>query len=71
MFPTEIEALGGVTAIDTNTGGVTVRLVVPIELPIEAETVEFPIVVPVASPVEEMVATERTEELHVTVLVKL
>jgi hypothetical protein len=68
--PLAIDPFAGVTAIDTNTGGVTVS---PVELLIEpavAWIVALPVPTPVAKPALVMVATTVFVELHVTKLVR-
>ena len=69
VVPLAIEALAGVTAIDTNTD-VTVRFVVPLIAPEVAWIVVLPVTTPVARPALVIVAAEVFDELHVTELVR-
>ncbi len=70
VLPFTIEAFVGVTAIDTNVGGVTVSPVVPVTDPEVAWIVVLPVFTPVAKPVPLIVATVVLLELHVTTLVR-
>ena len=69
-WPATIEALAGVTAMDTNTGAVTVRLVEPLMGPEAALIVVLPAATAVASPPAPMVATEVALEVQAAVLVR-
>jgi len=66
VAPTSIEKFAGVTAIDTNTAGVTVNPVVPVIAPETAWIVVFPTPAPVAKPLLLIVATPVLVELHTT-----
>jgi len=68
--PVASEAFAGVSAIDTNTGAVTVRLVEPPIAPEVAWIVVLPAATPVAKPPLVIVATAVFVELHVTELVR-
>ena len=68
MRPLGIEAVGGVTAIDTNVAAVTVRVAEPDLAPDVAVIAAVPTDWPVATPGDTMVATARVPELQVTVL---
>ena len=70
MPPLIIEGFAGVTAIETNTGAVTVRVVEPLIDPDVAEIVVVPVPAAVASPALEIVATAVLVELQVTELVR-
>ena len=52
------DGFAGVTAMDTNVGGVTVRLVMPVIVPETARIVVVPVPAPVASPTALIVATD-------------
>ena len=66
VVPIAIEAFAGVTAIDTNTGGVTVR-VVELATPLSVAVIrDVPAVAPVATPEADMGATFGWLELHTT-----
>jgi len=69
MLPAEIEEFAGATAIDTNTGGVTVNVVEPLTDPIVALMVALPCITPLAKPVALIVAACE-DVLHVTDEVK-
>ena len=68
--PLIIEGLAGVTAMETSTGAVTVRLVEPVIEPDTAEIVVLPVATPVASPAPLIVPTAVLVELQVTELVR-
>ena len=70
VTPAAIEGLAGVTAIDTSTGAVTVSVAELVILPNVALMLEMPVVTPVATPPDMIVATPRADELHVAVLVR-
>jgi len=71
VLPNEIEGFAGVTAIEDNTGDVTVSVVAPlIEFKLAVIVVLLPTNTPVANPTELMVATLVAEELHEAVLVR-
>ena len=69
--PLTMVELAGVTTRDTNTGGVTVKLVKPTIAPKVAEIVALPAATPDASPAAVIVAAPVFEEPHVTELVRL
>src|ERR1700736_5886859 len=64
--PLAIVGFTGVTPIDTNVGGVTVKRVAPVMLPLFAEIVEVPTPAAVAKPVLLIVATVVVPEAHTT-----
>ena len=68
--PAAMDGLTGVTAMETRTGAVTVRVVEPKMFPEVAEMVDEPVVTAVASPALVIVATEEVPELHVTLPVR-
>ena len=70
VFPALIDGLAGVTAIDTNIGAVTVRLVEPLIEPEVAVIVVLPCATLVANPAALIVATLDDEELHFAVAVR-
>jgi hypothetical protein len=70
VVPLAIEALAGVTAMDANTGAITVRPVEPLIDPEAAWIVVLPVATPVARPTLVIVAAEVFDELHVTELVR-
>jgi hypothetical protein len=65
-----MKGFAGVTAIETSTGAVTVRLVEPLIEPDTAEIVVLPVATPVASPAVVIVAVVVLVELQVTELVR-
>ena len=65
-----IDALAGVTAMDTNTGPVTVSPVEPAIAPDTAWIVVLPAATPVARPALVIVAAAVFDEPHVTVPVR-
>src|SRR5215472_10967313 len=66
-----MKGFAGVTAIETNTGAVTVRFVEPLMEPDVAEIVVLPVATPVASPASlPIIATAIFDELQVTELVR-
>ena len=71
MLPAGIDAVAGVTAIETKTAGVTLRIT-PGEVtpPRLAAIVADPVATPVAKPAEFMVAVAVLEEVQVTPVVK-
>jgi hypothetical protein len=70
VVPTAKEGLAGVTAIEVNNAGVTVRFVDPEIVPEVAEIDVLPATFPVASPPVEIVAVPVVEEFQVTLLVR-
>src|SRR5258708_35841374 len=71
VCPGVIEAVPGVTVIDTNTGAVTVRVADP-ETPFRVALMfENPAATVVANPPVWIVATEVTDEIHPAELVRL
>ena len=70
VLPAPKEAFAGVTAIETRVGGVTVRPVVPLTVPKVPWIEVFPVFCAVAKPPLAIVATEVTDELQVTELVR-
>jgi len=70
VAPVASELLAGVTAIETNTGAVTVRLVEPPIPPEVAWIVVLPAATPVAKPALVIVATAVFDEVQVTELVR-
>src|ERR1700733_2890522 len=68
--PFTIDGLAGVTAIDTNIGGVTVSVVEPLIEPELACIVVLPAPTPVASPPLVIVATVVLLEVQLTELVR-
>ena len=70
VVPCWMEALAGVTAIDTNTGAVTANPVDPLIEPEAAWIVVLPVATPVARAPLVIVATVVFVELHVTELVR-
>jgi len=70
VVPLGMEAFAGVTAVDTNTDAVTVRLVDPLIDPDVAWMVVLPVPTPVARPAPVMVATVVLEEVQITEVVK-
>ena len=68
--PAAIDALAGVTAIETSVAGVTVRLVEPLIDPEVALIVVLPAATPVARPPLLMVATDVALEVQVAELVR-
>lgn len=72
LIPNGVEALLGVTRIDTNVGAAlkTVMLVEPATDPEVAVIVEEPVPAPEAKPPAVMTPTEKFDELHVAELVR-
>jgi hypothetical protein len=70
VAPVASEAFAGVTAIDTNTGAVTVRLVEPPIAPEVAWIGVLPAATPVAKPALVIVATAVFDGVQVTALVR-
>lgn len=69
-FPAAIEEFAGVTAMDINTGAVTINGVEPV-IPVSvALMLDVPVETPVAKPLVAIVATPEADELHATVLVR-
>ena len=69
--PAAIDAVAGVTAIDTNTAGVTVRITPgEVMLPCVAVIVVAPTATPVAIPEVLIVAVGVLEDAHVTLFVR-
>jgi hypothetical protein len=67
-MPGDKVGVAGVTATDTRTAGVTWRVAVPVTPLSVALIVVLPTLLPVAVPVESIVATAVLEEAHVAVL---
>ena len=65
-----IEALAGVTAMETSEAAVTVKEAEPLMPPEVAVTVVEPLATPVAKPLAETVAMPVGEVVHVAVVVK-
>jgi len=65
VVPLAIDGFTGVTAIETNTAGPTVRVVLTLTAPELALIVDVPCATPVASPPAVMVATALLDEAHV------
>jgi hypothetical protein len=65
-----MEALAGLTAIETRAGATTVQPVEPLTLPEVARMVVLPWLLELANPALLIVATPAAAELQVTVLVK-
>src|SRR5206468_3033742 len=70
VVPLAIDGFAGVTAIDTNAAGPTVRLVLPVTPPKLDRIRVVPGATPVARPPALMLATAALDESHVAVLVK-
>jgi hypothetical protein len=68
--PDATDALAEPTAIETNTGGAIVSVVVPLRLACVAVATQEPGDIAFATPFAAMLATLGLEELHVAVLVK-
>ncbi len=62
--PCVMEAVGGVTAIETNAGGVTVNRVLPVSDPEDAPIVTLPIATVLTWPPADTPAVARDDELH-------
>jgi hypothetical protein len=71
LLPAATDAEAGVTAIDVNTGAVTVSVAEPLIVPEAAVIVADPWATPVASPAVLTVAIDVADELHVTPLVNI
>ena len=69
VVPLAIDGFAGVTAIDTNAAGPTVRLVLPVTTPKVALIWELPWAAPVASPPAATVATALFDETQAAELV--
>ena len=70
VLPAAIDALAGVTAIETNVGAATVSAAVfEVIVPLFAVMLLVPAATPVATPVDAIVATVVLDEVHVTELV--
>ena len=70
-MPAAIDAVAGVTAIDTSVAGITVRLAPREVMPFcAAVIVVVPVATPVATPEALIVAAGVFEEVHVTLFVK-
>jgi hypothetical protein len=65
-----MEGFGGVTAIDTSSGAVTVSVVVPCTAPEVAVIVVLPKASPLAIPPALIVATPGIDDIHVAEAVK-
>ena len=70
-FPGARTVTTGVTAMEANAGGPTVRVVPPLTAPDVAVMVVVPVVTLLASPPALIVATPALAELHVTELVRI
>lgn len=70
VVPTAIEALAGVTAMDTRAGGFTVSVEEPLIAPEAALMTVLPTPAPLANPVLEIVATVVADELQFTDVVR-
>ena len=70
MNPTPTDALAGLTNIETNSGEVTDKELVPVRFPWVAVTTEEPIVLPVTRPVLEIDATAGLERVQATELLR-
>lgn len=66
VVPSGIDGMAGVTAMDTNCAGVIVSGVDAAMEPEVADMFAFPAAIPLARPVEEIIATAGASELHVT-----
>jgi hypothetical protein len=71
LVPLAIDALPGLTDIDTNTGDVTAKLVEPVTVPEVAVIIVLPGLTLVASPPLLTVAIVVADEVHVTMLVRV
>ena len=69
VVPAGTETVDGATAIDVNTGAVTVSVAVPLTVPVVAVMVDIPTALAVATPPCEIVAAPEFDELHEAVLV--
>ena len=69
LVPSATDRAAGVTAIDTSTAGPTARVVLLLTLPDVALIVEVPSPVPLARPLEVMVATATFDDAQETLLV--
>jgi len=66
-----MDAIAGVTVIETNTAGETVRMAPGEMMPLcDAVIVVDPLTMPVATPAELIVAAEVVEEFQVTLFVR-
>ena len=70
MNPTPTDALAGLTNIETNSGEVTDKELVPVRLPRVAVTTVAPLVFPVRSPLFEIDATAGLETVQATELLR-
>jgi hypothetical protein len=70
VVPSRIEALVGVTAIETGAAGETVSVVCPETVPEAAVMVAGPVACEMPNPVDETVATADADELQTTVEVR-
>ena len=70
FVPSAIDWFAGVTAIDTSTAGLTVRVAEPLTPADVAAIVVLPTLTPATVPLLETVATAGDEELQVTVVVR-
>jgi len=70
VVPNAAEAFAGVTAIEVNDAGFTVRVVEPVTLPEVAVIVVVPVATLVARPALLIAATLVADELQITVLVR-
>ena len=70
VVPLAIDGSAGVTAIDCSVAEVTVTVVDPVTLPLVAVMVAEPGATPVTRPPLETVATEASDVVHPTVVVK-
>ena len=70
VVPFGIDGFAGVTAIDSNSAGPTVKVVLPVTPPDVALIWEVPCAAPVASPAALMVATAGLYDAQVAELVR-
>ncbi len=69
LSPAAMDELGGLTASDTSTAGVTVNIVAPLTDPEVAVMFVLPLVALVAAPAALMLATTEFDDVQPTVLV--
>jgi hypothetical protein len=71
VLPAAIDAVAGVTAIETKTAGVTLRVALGEVTPLcDAVIALDPFAMPVAKPAELIVAVEALDEFQITLFVK-
>ena len=70
VLPAATDAVAGVTAIEVNTGAVTVKVAEPWIVPEVAVTVAVPCARLVANPTEFTVAIDVAEDVHAAVLLR-